>query len=394
MRILTVSAFYEGHGGGIEIVAGSLARALARRSHQSRWAAAAFDPPPQDLSLEPVPLAATDPIERWTGLPMPLPSRGARQLLGEEVAAADAVIIHDALYASSLVAARAAQRHRKPWVLIQHIGAIPFSNPLLRAAIVSANSVVTRPLLAKAPQALFISDAIRGHFAGTVWKRPPALMFNGVDGELYRMATEAERANLRRECAMTPERLQLLFVGRFVERKGLAILRELAVAHPEWDVLMVGSGPIDPVLWKLPNVRVLGRKSRTELATLYQAADALLLPSVGEGYPLVIQEALACGLPAFCGEDSAAADPNARPMLNAVSIDLADQAGTAARLAAAITNAAPGPRAESAEYAREAYDWDANALWLEQCLKRLAGTSAPAAKSPLGSSSAPSLQPH
>ena len=46
MRILTVSAFFETHGGGIEIVAGALASALAQRGHDSRLTGAAFDAAP------------------------------------------------------------------------------------------------------------------------------------------------------------------------------------------------------------------------------------------------------------------------------------------------------------------------------------------------------------
>ena len=371
MKILTVSAFYENHGGGIEIVAGAMARALGRRGHECHWAAAGFDPAPQDPMLQPAPLPASDPIERWTGLPMPVPSRLARRRLEREVAAADAVIVHDALYLSSLLAARYAARHGKPWLLVQHIGAIPYTNPLLRLAMAAANRLVTRPLLVRAPQAVFISDAVRQFFAGTQWKRPPAWLLNGVDHDRFRPAKGRERARLRTKLGMTGQRRRLLFVGRFVEKKGLATIRAMAAACPQWDFHLVGSGPLDPAGWSLPNVHPLGRKNRDELAELYRAADALLLPSVGEGFPLVVQEAMASGLPIFCGLDSAAADPAARALLHALEVDPTDPAGTATRFAAAIAKARPGPDPRLAAHARAAYDWDANARWIDEQLSVL-----------------------
>jgi glycosyltransferase involved in cell wall biosynthesis len=355
MRILTVSAFYECHGGGIEIVAGCTARALARRGHECRWAAAAFDTLPKDRLLHAVPLPASDPLERWTGLPMPVPNKAARRLLEQEIAAADAVIIHDALYLSSLLAARYAAKHRKPWLLVQHIGAIPFTNPLLRLMMGTANQLVTRPLLARAPQTVFISDAVRRLFVRTKCKPP----------------TQVQRKNLRSKFKMSAERRQLLFVGRLVEKKGLAAIRAMAAARPEWDFSLVGGGPIDPLTWGLSNVHLLGRKSREELAELYRAADALLLPSVGEGFPLVVQEAMASGLPVFCGLDSGGADPAASNLLQALEVDPSDPVSTATRFAAAIADAAPGPDAALAAYAGAAYDWDINAEWLEDQLCEL-----------------------
>ena len=380
MRILIVSAFYESHGGGIEVVAGAMARALGRRGHECRWAAAAFDEAPADPLIETVPLAAADPIERWTGLPMPIPNAAARRLLEREIARSDAVIVHDALYASSILAARYAARHRKLWILVQHIGAIPYTNPLLRAAIGAANRLVTRRLLASAPQAVFISESVRRHFAGVTGKRPAALLFNGVDHKLFRPADKQVRTRLRDQLGLSDERRQLLFVGRFVEKKGLNALRALAAAHPEWDVSLVGSGPLSPDLWQLPNVHLLGRKSRPELADLYRAADALVLPSVGEGFPLVVQEAMACGLPVCCGLDSAAADPGAAGLLHGVAVDPANPALTASRLAKAIAAAAPAPDLRLAAYARSAYDWDANAAWLEAQLRDLMGEKRPASE--------------
>ena len=381
MRILIVSAFYESHGGGIEVVAGAMARALARRGNECRWAAAAFDSLPHEPLLTAIPLAASDPVERWTGLPMPLPTSAARRLIEREVTAADAVIVHDALYASSLLAARYARRHGKPWVLVQHIGAIPYRSPFLRLTMASANRLVTRPLLARAPQAVFISDVVRNFFAGTRWAKQPALLFNGVDHELFRLPTARERTRLRKRFQMPDARRQLLFVGRFVEKKGLAALRHLATAKPAWDLSLVGSGPIDPNAWGLRNVQVLGRRNQAELADLYRAADALVLPSVGEGFPLVIQEAMASGLPVFCGLDSAAADPTAAKLLHGIAVDPADAKLTAAMFADAITSASPGLDPSLAAHAKSAYNWDSNALLFERNLRALADSAAGGARS-------------
>jgi alpha-maltose-1-phosphate synthase len=363
VRILTVSNFFESHGGGVEIVAGATARALAHRGHQCRWAAAAFDPVPDDIPV--APLQATDPLERWTGLPLPLPSRSGRRRLEEEVAAADAVIVHDALYVSSILAARYARRHRKPWIHIQHIGAIPYKNPLLRFALASANRLVARPMLESAPRVVFISDAVRSFFSFVRWRRPPQLLLNGVN-PIFRLPSREERQRLRATLRMRDDRHNLLFVGRFVEKKGLPALRALAADRPHWDMWMVGGGPIRPGSWNLPNVHPLGRKSSEALAALYKAADCLVLPSVGEGFPLVVQEAMASGLPTFCGADSGAADPGARDFLHVVDVDPSDPVSTARRFAEAIADSAAGPDDQLAAYAHDKYSWDANARWIEE----------------------------
>jgi glycosyltransferase involved in cell wall biosynthesis len=369
MRILTVSAFFESHGGGIELVAGNLTRALARRGHSCSLAAAALDPPPQDPAFASLPLTAADPLEKLFGLPMPLPSPRAIARLWRAVRDHDAVVIHDALYATSLIALAAARRSRKPVALIQHIGTIPYRNPLLKFAMWLADRLVTRQVLRRAAHPVFISDTVRRQFADLRFRAPPMLLFNGVDAERFRPAANtAEREQLRAGLGASADERLILFVGRMVEKKGLLAVREIAARKPGYRFVLVGSGPIDPQSWGLANVTPLGKLPPERLAELYRAADALILPSVGEGYPLVVQEAMASGVPVLCGMDSAEADPGASQFLHGLEVDPDDPDGTVARFCAVLESLPPGGDAAAASYARQTYDWDANAERIEAML--------------------------
>jgi glycosyltransferase involved in cell wall biosynthesis len=357
MRVLTVTHFYESHGGGIERVAGHLNRAFADLGAAPAWAAADLDPAPADARIAAVPLKVVNAIERLTGLPMPVPMPGALAALARAVAAADAVVIHDGLYATSVAAMIAARRARKPTVLVQHIAAIPFANPALRAAMAVANRLVTRPMLGAADRVVFISATTRAAFAHARTRAAPLTVHNGVDTAVFHPGP-ADPA-LRAAMGAGAGRRLVLFVGRFVEKKGMRVLATLARARPDLAFVLAGRGPVRPEAWEAPNVTVVRDRSGPSLAELYRAADVLVLPSVGEGYPLVVQEAMACGLPVVCGLDSAHADPDATAWLVGVPIDHGRADETAARVAAALD--APQmeseTRAAMAAYARQAYSW-------------------------------------
>lgn len=370
MRILTVTHFYEGHGGGIERVAGQLCRRFESLGVAATWAASAGDDPPNGIDA--VPLACINPIEALTGLPMPIPGIRGFRFLSRAVKQSDVLVIHDALYITSILAMTIAKLARKPVILIQHIAGIPFSSALLRAVMKIANKVVTVPMLRLADRRVFISDTVRHDLLGRSARQGSELLFNGVDGSVFhpgdRTAPATSGSNARGGSR------QILFVGRYVAKKGLSVLRSLAQQRPDLEFVLAGSGPIRPADWDLRNVRDIGSQSPAQLAELYRAADLLLLPSVGEGYPLVIQEAMACGLPVLCGAPTDRADPGASHWLQGVDIDLSRPEQSAQRCAAAIDGINPTAteRLEMARYALETYDWTIMARRLVQMAQAIA----------------------
>ena len=357
MRILVVSHFYLAHGGGIERVADAMCRHLAAQGHHIGWAASAADDPPESGTVETIPLPCLNPIEALTGLPMPIPGLRALRRLWRAIGRTDVVAVHDALYFTSLAAMAIAKMRRKPVILVQHVAEVAFASPAMRGVMAMANRIVTRPMLRAADQVVFISDTVRAHFASCRMRRPPLLQLNGVNSELFH---PDDNARAKPDLPQSASPL-IAFVGRFVEKKGLAIIAEVARLRPDASFALAGAGPIDPSQWQLKNVHLLGALPPDRIAALLRSADCLLLPSVGEGYPLVIQEAMAVGVPVICGEESARADPDASRWLAGVRIDLQDVEGSARRVAEALDGLKTDAedREAMSRYARERYSWEA-----------------------------------
>lgn len=397
MKLLTVSQYFESHRGGIEIVAGRLVHELARAGIDVTWLATDATPAP-DFAAEPRlrarSLAATNIAERHVGLPYPILAPGSYRCIAREVAQTDVVLIHDALYLTSIAAYAAARWSSKPIVVIQHIGAVPFKNPILRRTMEMANRMVTRPILARADQTVFISESTARQFDGLRYRTRPEVIFNGVDiGTFAPPSGDDEIAAARRHFALPAGSAVALFVGRFVEKKGLAALERLSRARPDVMFAFAGWGVLDPRAWNLRNVRVFDTLAGASLAQLYRASDVLVLPSTGEGFPLVVQEALACGLRVICGMETAGADSGAAPFVTAVPIDPDDPERTAAAFGRALAQCLESPsergRSMRAAMAASRYSWPRAAARYCELLARLQARAA-AALPPVGH--APSLQ--
>jgi glycosyltransferase involved in cell wall biosynthesis len=365
LKLLMVTHFFDCHRGGIEIVAGKLASGLARAGAAVTWVATQTGPGAAVVGGGAplcVPIKAANFTELLLGFPFPLPSPAGVARIWREARAADAVIVHDSLYAPCVAACLAAKYYGKPLMVVQHIGAVPYSNPVLRHTMTLANRLVAGPILSKADQVVFISEITARHFAGVKLRRPAEIVFNGVDTDMFHPVGSEEKLLLRRKLGLPVGKPIALFVGRFVEKKGLAILAHMARLRPDVAWVFAGWGPLDPSRSGLTNVHVLEGLSGVTLAEAYAASDVFVLPSVGEGFPLVIQEALACGLAVICSAETAGADMMALPYLRGVPVRLEDPLKTAEAFCAAVDSVFALPPSLAGDNARRSlaidrYSW-------------------------------------
>jgi len=117
------------------------------------------------------------------------------------------------------------------------------------------------------------------------------------------MANESEKTFLRQKLGITGDRV-VISVGQFIHRKGFDILiRAWKYIGDNATLLIVGEGTDEVKLLKqisedgLTNVQLIGFKKKKELREYYRAADLFVLPTREDIWGLVVNEAMACGLP-------------------------------------------------------------------------------------------------
>jgi phosphatidyl-myo-inositol dimannoside synthase len=376
--VLLVTDYYPVHGGGLEIVAGQLASRLSNEV-DIRWYAAGptGELTRQGLTLRP--MRCWNGLERHFGLPVPIPSPRSLLSVIRAVRTSDVVWVHDLIYLANLVAAFSAIVARKPLVVTVHVGAIPYRNPVVRQVMAASIALTNRWILTRAAAIAFVSERVQSEFLARWRLRDQRLIPNGVDLETFKPLTSTERGLIRSRLCLG-ERPTVLFVGRFVDRKGLPLLHELAKLMPSVDWLFAGRGPLDPASWALPNVRVERDRSGQSLAELYGVADMLVLPSVGEGFPLVVSEALAMGLPVLVDPSTIAGCEAVATVAGGESVLGADALSRWAARIGEILDDQTGRAAMApirVEFAQRHWDWDRAAAAYAQVFAKVGGGEVP-----------------
>ena len=167
-----------------------------------------------------------------------------------------------------------------------------------------------------------------------------------VDNDLWRAAARSVRSDPdgARARAGLPHRY-FLTIARFLDWKNLPFLVEAyaryrAAAGPDpHDLVLCGDGPertrIEQTLRRLrvPGVHLRGWLPQDALAPCYALASSFVLPSSRfECWGLVVNEAMACGLPVLVSRACGCAEDLVRDGCNGYAFDPADAARLADRM--------------------------------------------------------------
>lgn len=143
----------------------------------------------------------------------------------------------------------------------------------------------------------------------------PLLVLTEDDAAAFRRGGIARTSALANPLVFWPEspatdgERVITYLGRLSEEKAPELLADawqaLEGRHPQWRLRFVGSGPLVPRIVEraLPRCEVL--PPTDDPATMLLSTGILALPSLVEGFPLSLMEAMACGVPAVAADASA-----------------------------------------------------------------------------------------
>jgi glycosyltransferase involved in cell wall biosynthesis len=163
-----------------------------------------------------------------------------------------------------------------------------------------------REALQAAQHVIAVSDEIRNRLVEALGLDPRRVttIHNGIDVQKFPLQA---REDARRNLGLPVNKRLLLTVARLSPEKRLDLLIDAAAAcdrQLDWQFHIVGEGPEHARLQR--QIAGLGLQNRIllergvpheQLVDWYRSADVFCLSSRNEGCPVVVIEALACGVP-------------------------------------------------------------------------------------------------
>lgn len=379
LKLVLVNYEYPPLGGGAGNATANIARALAAQQHEVRVVTSGFGELPgrsdEAANLRVIRLDVRRKHADRSNYPEKLSyvlaaARALPRLLRAEPA--DGLIVFFSLPCGPL-GWLVRSRCGTPYVISLRGGDVPGSNASV-STLHNLLAPLRRAVLRNAVAVTAVSPGL-GRLSEQADRVPFRFISNGVDTDYF---TPAARSG------DTASVVRYLFAGRFQTPKNLFMLLDcfaaaVRQARAPLELVLAGDGPQRPALEA--HVRKLGVSDRVTwkgwldkpaLREAYRGADVFLNPSLSEGMPNTVLEAMACGLPVIAsritGNEDLVSDG-----ITGILFDLARPSDLVAAITALADDASR--RTSMGAHARamvcERYTWDATAAQYAALFSRI-----------------------
>src|SRR5262249_20152643 len=126
---------------------------------------------------------------------------------------------HGSLYPVSVLAAVLSRIRRRPLVLTEHVGFVPYSSALVRAVEHAAWAIAGDRVVAASAAVVTYNARVQAWMRRHFPDRQIEFIGNGVDSHTFRPLSSEERDEARRSFGLPPGEVLVLYAGRATPKK-------------------------------------------------------------------------------------------------------------------------------------------------------------------------------
>ncbi|MCO4772030.1 MAG: glycosyltransferase family 4 protein [Deltaproteobacteria bacterium] len=358
MHVGILSHNFPPHPGGLEVMVMNLARGLAGLGHQVTLVSSAWEDA-RGVSVEHGVTVHRLPTLHHTegfGVPYPVQFGPGWSAVRDALRSADVLNAHGALYVTSQVAAGMARKRGTPLVLTDHVGILEYEQRHLNVAQKLAWATLGRFVLQTAQAVTTYNGRVADFLRSQPPHHEPRFIGNGVDMKTFAPRDQEQRRAARGRFGIPPDDVVGLFVGRDTPKKNLPAV--LNCARDGYSLAVCGADRALP-----EDVVNLGLQPYDAMPDLFGCVDFMVLASIGEGFPLAIQEAMATGLPVVVLWDEGYGAWVSREAM--VVVDRLDQLPAAMQSMASDAARRQAVGAAALEWVHSRWSWEATVAQYE-----------------------------
>jgi glycosyltransferase involved in cell wall biosynthesis len=247
----------------------------------------------------------------------------------------------------------------KPLVTTLHLGPVLLGRRLFDFIINAYEKTVSKLIIQNSDEIVAVSSAVMKHALSLGAPSSKVKVIpNGVDLEEFKPRREFEKTEVKK----------IIFVGRLFPNKGIQYLVKAApivlAKHPYVEFIIVGRGPMEAELRNMVKRLNIEHAFKflgivPSVPEVMNQCDIFVRPSLTEGMPLTILEAMACGLPVIASKI-----PGSSEVVKDGETGILVEVGNVEKLSNAIIrlledeNYAEKIRTRAYEFVKKHYSWD------------------------------------